>query len=60
MNQIPQTLNDVIKYLEEKYPERTPREFQSEFELGFNAGIMYVIDNLKREVDYINIQEKIK
>ena len=60
MNKIPQTLHDIIAYLDNKYPERTPREDTSAFDRGVEAGKRMVVDNLKRELDYINIQEKEK
>ncbi len=44
------TAQDLLKYLIQKFPERTPRDPLTEWELGFEAGKMYIIDILKREL----------
>jgi len=60
MKQFPQTLYELIEYLDSKYPERTPRMPLSEWELGFLAGQRDVVDSLKVESNYMKIEEKEK
>ena len=46
------TAQDLLKFLIQKFPERTPREPLTEWELGFEAGKIHIIDILKRELNY--------
>ena len=43
---------DLLVFLLQTYPEQTPRVKQSEWEQGYNAGIMSVIDFLKSKLNY--------
>jgi hypothetical protein len=52
--------NNIIKWLEEYCPDKAPKEYLSEYELGMLVGQRKLIEHLKVKLKILEEKEEIK
>jgi len=55
----PKISDKLIECLERDFPDKLPRKFKDNYELGILIGQQMVIDKLKVEKDYQELHEEI-